>query len=185
MTSPTNPPPSAIAAAEQIGRQSPCAKSKRGVVIYYDQPDDTIMVVSEGFNGMPAGFHCSGSEECRANCAKRCVHAEQRAIRAMPMSLGIGIVHGINGPLHYRRQASYLLHVELGEDGKVIPGKTPCCWQCSREILDCNRIAGVWLYEITGQNYDLSVAGRWKLYTTYEFHKATLAACDLADWGQR
>jgi len=38
-----------------------------------------------------------------------------------------------------------LVHVKVVE-GKLVPGKGPCCAPCSKEILDSG-IAAVWLYQ--------------------------------------
>src|SRR5690606_17136333 len=57
----------------RMGQLSPCAKSKRGVVIA-DERMTTI--VANAFNGPPPPFTCGGDDACRAACNKICVHAE-------------------------------------------------------------------------------------------------------------
>lgn len=75
------PPREIIELAENLAAQSPCAKSKRGVVAYAEHPSfDGPRVVGSGFNGPPRPFRCYGDESCRATCNKYCVHAELRAI---------------------------------------------------------------------------------------------------------
>lgn len=39
--------------------------------------------VASDFNGPPAPYKCDGSAECRVDCPKICMHAEQRAILAV------------------------------------------------------------------------------------------------------
>ncbi len=137
---------------------SPCAKSKRGAVLFDPElerererleteapnvklGDDNLfsnvanlIAIGDGFNGPPRGFTCDGSDECRRDCPKLCLHAEQRAIheatRATP---------------HDNLTAYELVHVKV-VDGKVVHGGTPSCWQCSRLVVESS-LRGVWLYE--------------------------------------
>lgn len=144
----------AAMAAVRVGAASPCAKSKRGVVIF-----DQTRVLALGNNHPPRGFACSGSEACRAACPKLCVHAEQAALAAL------GPVDPTTGEPWANLD---LLHVKV-VDGLPVPSGPPSCWQCSRAILDHGGIIGVWLLHEQG----------WRFYTAHDFHVLTLAACDL------
>lgn len=180
MSSESSQPPSyVIEAAQQAALRSPCAKSKRGVVLFNRELADQVAakfdessvtsktypilvngtVVARGFNGQPDGFNCSGSEACRRDCAKLCLHAEQRAIwKAGALDDLVDLE---------------LVHVKV-ENGEVVPGGGPSCWQCSRLIVEVG-LRGVWLFEGFG-NVEPS---RWRYYTPREFHLATLRNCDL------
>lgn len=189
-----------ILTAENAAARSPCAKSKRGVVLF---DPTTGAYRGRGWNGPPLDAPCHGREVCGANCNKLCVHAEVRALRERAFYAANG--HPSSG-LH-------LLHVKLGADGHVMPGGPPSCWQCSREILDVGFVDGVWLYERTwvtcrdengcsycareacfeceiadatgntrdfcdpnhDPHYGLRAADPWwHYYTTEDFHRATL-----------
>lgn len=118
----------AIEAAIAVAQKSPCAKSKRGVVIF--GPDTEF--VAEGFNGPPRGFACDGSDACHAACGKVCVHAEQRAL-----------VEAESLP-----ELTDLVHVKV-VNGKAVPSGPPSCWQCSRAILGSD-VQRVWLLHDDG-----------------------------------
>lgn len=175
------PPDWIINCARIEGMNSPCAKSQRGVVLFNQSFEDTrvrlgmnapegpapwtslarSIVMATGFNGPPEGFSCDGSERCRANCGKLCVHAEQRAILE-------GCTLDDVGDLD-------LLHVKV-VNGVVVPGGGPSCWQCSRQIVDVG-LLGVWLFE--SEDLDPRI-GNWKYYTAHEFHTVTLKNAGLA-----
>jgi deoxycytidylate deaminase len=121
-----------IAAALRAAARSPC-RSKRGVALHNVI---TGAFRGDGFNGPPAPFSCPGREACAGNCGKRSVHAEVRALRS---AAAWGRHHDLSNV--------DLVHVELAADGGVVPCGGPSCWQCSREIVDCGFVAGVWLYE--------------------------------------
>jgi deoxycytidylate deaminase len=198
----TAPPRSMIVDAERHAVRSPCAKSRRGVVLYRQQHLEPPVIFGTGFNGPPMPFTCPGRELCAGTCGKRCVHAEMRALRvAEPLTLQSGSLD--------------LVHVKLGADGHVTPGGGPSCWQCSREILDVGFVGGVWLYEempeewcphidelrtscrycqgdacricasapscgprchdVLDRHHGLPVvAARWRYRTALEFHRVTL-----------
>jgi deoxycytidylate deaminase len=177
------PPNYAIEAARIVAMQSPCAKSKRGVVLFnpetaglYERNPGFVkgpgpVIVSRGFNGPPPTFACSGSAACREGCAKLCMHAEQRAIMAAG---ALDDVHDLE-----------LVHVKV-VGGVVIPGGGPSCWQCSRLVVEVG-LRGVWLYE-TDQTFvgaetiverDARNTPQWKFYTAEEFHVATALECGL------
>lgn len=187
------PPAFAVSGAEWVARKSPCIKSKRGVVIYRCKQridanhEIAIETNAAGYNGPPwfgargddPGVEglCDGSEACRAACGRRCVHAEQRALWEL-------VDHGIQDvPAHFLR----LVHVEIGNDGKVKVGKGPSCVECSKIIAD-RGIGGIWLYERTAvpdKSAELEGSGvfavlpRWRYYTSREFHVATERALGL------
>lgn len=134
----------ALQLAVSVAQQSPCAKSKRGVVIW--KPGEKP--IAYGFNHPPFPMVCDGSDTCRKECGKICVHAEQDAL------------------LNCRQRSPYgceMLHVEvLAEDGKPVSSGPPSCWQCSKLILQAG-IKGVWLL------HDIL-----ERYTTLDFHRLTL-----------
>lgn len=79
---PIAPPDFAIRAAVEAGARSPCAKSKRGAVVFKASTRGTTLVAGSGYNAQPAPFVCTGDRHCQEACRKLCEHAEQRAIRA-------------------------------------------------------------------------------------------------------
>ncbi len=168
------PPKEMIDVARLAAIQSPCAKSKRGVVAYRDWGDrgpewKRFHQLSAAFNGPPGSIECLGSDDCRRDCAKRCVHAEVRALR--------GILD--RDKFHASDVHIVLLHVKVVE-GDVVAGGGPGCWQCSREILDAGFIHGIWLFQ-TG----LSVTSRhgqpdrWRYWEALDFHRETCAALGI------
>ena len=130
--------------AAVVAVKSPCAKSKRGVLVF--RSDGTV--VGRGVNAQPAPFACDGSETCRASCAKLCEHAEQAALRDA-------------GRLH-PQAVLHMLHVKV-VNGVAVPSGPPSCWQCSRAILAAG-ISTVWLLHEDG------VRG----YSAEDFHRRTL-----------
>lgn len=162
------PPDLCIRAALKAARQSPCAKSRRGVAVFRTVAGG-VAIYGVGFNSMPGDATCDGSETCRAMCSKRCVHAEMRAIRAA----AIRHLTPLSG--------CYAVHVKLGTVGELVAGGGPSCWQCSREVLDVN-LGSMWLYEQAHPNPPVGLTlppATWRRYTAAQFHAATLAACDL------
>jgi deoxycytidylate deaminase len=181
------PPLFSIAAAESAAALSPCQKSKRGAVFYRtletDSNSELGLVIeyveqtfAQGWNGPPwiwdgdeplSELACDGTEACRRDCAKRCVHAEQRAILALISTLK-------ESPSALR-----MVHVKIGDDGRAVPGKRPCCAECSKLILDSG-IGGIWLYESAAgtwvKNGRLSdeSPGVWRYYAAQEFHETTM-----------
>ena len=151
------PPKAAIVAAVDAGSRSPCAKSKRGVVIWHRA---AVVSASSGHNAQPPGFECDGSVECRANCGKLCEHAEASALRSLASPPHL---HGV------RTKLCDMVHAKV-IDGELVPSGPPSCWQCSRAILADGRIGGVWLVHEAG----------WRRYGATEFHRLTLETCGLA-----
>jgi len=150
------PPSYVIEAARKAALESSCAKSKRGVALFNRRDVDRLpqlgqltgltpvteairqraehaAIAAIGFNGQPPPFMCSGSDLCRRDCGKLCLHAEERAIRAA------GALDAVD---------LELVHVEV-VDGQVVSGSGPSCWQCSRLVVEV-KIRGVWLYESLG-----------------------------------
>jgi deoxycytidylate deaminase len=190
-TGPTAGPPTfAVRQAEAVALRSPCANAKVGVAIYrcHDQLADdqelAIETVAEGYNSPPlstphAGdlfpsIRCDGSDACRRDCAKRCVHAEPRALRAIPDQQIV------------RTDLLRLVHVRLGPDGHAHAVDGPSCVECSKAIQDAG-IGGIWLYE---RRVEALVAWdtwwgqgtqgtpnpsmpRWRYYTAIDFHRET------------
>lgn len=140
-------PEQALERAVLMGARSPCAKSKRGVVIW-DPEERDIMIGA--CNHPPTGFVCDGSEECRGHCSKVCVHAEVAAI-----------VAAAKGD---RSLGSYMqmLHVKV-VDEKAVPSGPPSCTDCSKYILQSG-IGTMWLLHEDGL----------KSYTAEEFHELSL-----------
>lgn len=193
-----SPPVAMIAAAVAVARRSPCAKSKRGAVVF-----DRLShyVLGSGFNGRPgdlADGNCGGA--CRSICGHVAVHAEQRAVRA-----AIQLTPQLYGKLS---SGLDLVHAKV-VDGHLVAGGGPSCLPCSKEMLDAG-VAGVWLLlagtaaiacdacdrgERTITPPHSSVVGsrpvhapsgalcaiglppvpRWRRYDMAEFHEASLA----------
>ena len=138
-----NPPKYVIEAARLAAMKSPCAKSKRGAALFNreladrvfrviaDAPFDTGLIAAVGFNGQPLPFSCSGSDLCRRDCGKLCLHAEERAIRAAGALDDVADLE--------------LVHVKVVADQVVADGG-PSCWQCSRLVVEV-KLRGVWLFE--------------------------------------
>ncbi len=120
----------ALNLAVYAAEKSPCAKSKRGAVIWNKYGD----TVASGTNHQPVGIVCDASEKCRLHCNKRCIHAEAEAL----MRAG-GKAKGAN-----------MLHIKV-VDGDPVASGPPSCWQCSRHILDAG-IKTMWLLEDDGWN---------------------------------
>jgi deoxycytidylate deaminase len=153
------PPDLIVALAVDTANRSPCAKSKRGVVIY--EAGATVgAIYGNAFNGQPWPYECDGSDACKAACSRLCVHAEQRAIMAMlrPSEIELAMRRYISPPPELQ-----LVHAKT-VDGKLVPSREPSCDQCSKLILEA-RISRVWLYE--GDGY-------WSSYDAGSFHRHTL-----------
>lgn len=150
----TAPPDAVIWAAVGAGRASPCQKSKRGVALWW--PGGPVQAVI-GHN-RPALGVCDGSEACRRDCAKICIHAEQAALLAAVANGGA--------------RGAELVHIKV-VDGQPVGGKGTCCVECSKLILAAG-VAGVWLLE------DVPAGPTaWVRYTPVRFQIATLRALGL------
>lgn len=158
----------AMAAAIAAGACSPCAKSKRGVVIFNSKG-----VISIGYNHPPEPMRCDGSEACRASCRYLCIHAEEDAMQhiiVLSSQERLRVCSNWQGRIGYMDPATplQLLHVKV-EDGKAVPSQGPSCWQCSRTILGTQKISQVWLMLDDGLCS----------YTPLDFHEQTLRNCEL------
>lgn len=180
------PPQFAITAAEAAAALSPCQKGQRGATLHrvIEILDDGREVVREtfaqGWNGPPWVWSgdspdhelaCDGSEACRRDCARRCEHAERRAIAALTAT---GQRESPGLVPHLLR----MVHVKIGPDGHVVAGKGPSCAECARAILDAG-IGGIWLFEvIAGIFYKdgklTENPGVWRYYTAEQFHEVTM-----------
>lgn len=139
---PGGPSPELLKVALAAGRTSPCAKSQRGVASRYPaRPGE----VYSGWN-YPAIGRCDGSEACRRDCGKICIHAEQAVLL---MASGFG---------------AEMLHVKV-VNGQGVPGGPPSCAECSKAILAAG-VEWMWLWE--------EARGGWVRYTARDFHLATL-----------
>lgn len=144
-----------IAAVKGAG--SPCAKSKRGVVIWKGE-----QVLGSGYNHPPTGFTCDGSAGCRASCGKVAVHAEQAALLQC-----LGKCLDVAG--------AEMLHTKVslvGDSYVGVFGGPPSCPDCSKLILQSG-IAGMWLIE---EREGRPTPVR---YSADDFHRLTLKNCGL------
>lgn len=155
--------------AVEQARFSDCAKSRRGVVVFYrDAEHDDYVVVGADCNGQPrTGCHrddeplaCPGTELCRATCAVTAVHAEVRALRQAVEYVA---------EMHSQRSLE-MLHVKIDDSGELVAGGPPSCVQCSKEILDSGVVDMMWLYE---KVIDQTL-GVWFNYTPARFHMLSL-----------
>jgi hypothetical protein len=180
------PPDRYIDIAIATAGLSPCAKSKRGAVVFDplsrgEGIGEWPMPIGVGYNGQPhipgvPESPCDGSAECRRDCAKICEHAEARAIREACLSWKTKTL-AVHKSLGIRPLQLYeLVHVKV-VGGHLVPGGPPSCWQCSREILSIG-LAAVWLY------LDEPSAPRWRRYTANEFHGETLHNAGLHPFGR-
>jgi len=139
------PEQQALNLAVMSANASPCAKSKRGVVLFHRETG----VMGTGFNHPPHPFMCDGSVECREHCSKVCIHAEADALLKSPFKQGV-------------LPECEMLHVKV-VDGEAVPSGPPSCWQCSRLIL-ASKVKGIWLLH----------QGGLRFYPAEEFHRITL-----------
>jgi hypothetical protein len=137
----------ALKRATEAGAASPCAKSKRGVVVFH--PCQPIHFYPSA-NHPPAPFICDGSPPCRAACRDVAVHAEAAAVLAA-LAAGVKLAEGWE-----------LLHVKV-VDGRPVPSGPPSCVRCSTLILEAG-IRRVWLLHESGL----------KGYDAVEFHRLSL-----------
>lgn len=167
------PPDNAINWAHRAAGRSPCAKSNRGCAIFDCRSGD---VVATGFNGQPEPFACDGSELCKLDCGKLCLHAEERALDAF---------NRVAAPCEDRTHFA-MVHVKVDEvmtaskikvAGVIVSGGPPSCWQCSRKIVESG-IRGIWLYQHR-DSIDMWGKSIWRFYSASDFHVATLKECRL------
>lgn len=147
----TEPPALQVEIAIRQAMRSPCAKSRRGVVIYHA----TIGHLASGRNRPPEPFVCAGDAACRAACNQICIHAEADALNELFAS-------------QWTTLDGDAIHVKVVDD-KLVPSGGPSCVACSKAMLHSGRIEGVWLYHADG----------WKRYPILEFHELSLKANGL------
>lgn len=140
----------AISAAAVNALESPCAKSKRGVVIFAERAQSSAgIILGAGHNGPPGPMKCLGADgkplSCQSSCSRVAVHAEERALRyaqtqwpAFP-SGPVHLVHVKVDPLRILPHGDPL--------ATVVAAGPPSCVTCSRTILDAKFVTFVWLYE--------------------------------------
>ena len=160
----------ALEHAIRVASLAPCAKSKRGVVIFHRESPE---VFSRGFNTPPPGFACDGSSACRVNCNKLCVHAEDMALifNPAPFAPGCELLH-VKVEMRATETRDVLVPVAVSSDG-------PSCWQCSRAVLRAG-ISRVGLLQAAPGYYPFDIAAAvLRSYTAAEFHRLTLEACEL------
>lgn len=127
------------------GLRSGCQKSARGVAIW--NPDGILAL---GTN-YPASGVCDGSEACRRDCPRICVHAEQDALR-------------LTSPGPVAGRPSCLLHVKVDRARQtMIPSGPPSCVECSKLILAAG-IETIYLLHENG----------WQHYDAERFHRLSL-----------
>lgn len=128
--------------------KSPCVKSKRAALLV--SPDFEGLI---GRSNRPAVGDCDGSEECRRDCGRICLHAEQRAL----VDAG------------WYANGSEVYHLKV-VDGEGVPSDKPSCVECSKLMLLAG-VAGVWL--LVGDPPE------WRRWTAKAFHFETLANLGL------
>jgi hypothetical protein len=185
------PPPNVVTVAVGTANAGPCAKSKRGAVVFErisefggESPrqtlrdgDDRYLIRAACFNAPPLPVSCDGgSDACRKACREICVHAETGALMAALDEAGRAV----------NRDEWELVHVKT-VNGRLVGSGPPSCWQCSKLMLGL-RIAGIWLYqkhEISVDLRNVPEAGetepppRWVFRTALDFHIETLEHCNL------
>lgn len=106
-----------VATCVQEAQLSPC-QSKRGAIVF----DQRGVILSYGHNDQPLPFMCTGRDDCKKNCGKTAVHAEQAAI------LGLST--------YYHGELS-MMHVKAVDGYSEMPKASgpPSCPECSKLIL--------------------------------------------------
>lgn len=145
----TPPDPRRILLLTAIAARSSCRKSQRGA----------LLVTADGRefwgSNRPASGTCDGSDACRRDCAKICVHAEQDVL----------IQAGVQA------SGAHVVHLKVVDCRPVVSGD-PSCVECSKLMLAAG-VARVWLYQVDG----------WRSWTAAEFHAATLKNLGLRGQG--
>lgn len=165
------PPSLVIATAINIANKSPCAKSKRGVVLYTLLTEGRLDIHSKEHNSPPWPFECDATDECKRDCPRVAVHAEQRALISGQHGCRtldrLTIDDGPEDPEDDSLGVLQLVHVKT-VDGALVPSPGPSCDQCSKLIVEAG-VHSVWLYERVG----------WSRYNAATFHQITLRHCGL------
>lgn len=150
-------PEHALRYAVKVAGRSPCAKSKRGVVVFNE-----YKILSLGYNTPTIGV-CRGTDECRMACPKICVHAEQTALLSAAFEYGEQ-----RATRPWDTSPIELLHVKV-TDNVPVPSGPPSCAECSKLILASHFIERVWLLHEQGL----------VSYTPQDFHRQTLITLGL------
>lgn len=184
-----NPNMKAVQAVVQAARQSPCQKSKRGAAIVGG--DGTIVAA---WNALPKPFACDGSEACRRDCARRCVHAEEQALlisAATRLTKPCEVIHikvvrpdvvieePVEPPAILAKGASKRVFGKpingqvpgkANEDYAPVPSGPPSCIECAKLMLAVG-VHAVWLLHEHG----------WQRYPMEEFYRLTLKELGLKE----
>lgn len=179
------PPSHVVDKVIEMAGRSGCLGSARGAVVF-DPHTDALYF--GGWNGPPAGRVCDASVACNAECGRRCVHAEARALRLVYAS-------SLFGDAGFRGEAG-LAHPDLigrlelvhgrAVDNRLVATGGPSCWQCSREVLDSG-IAAVWLYTRGGVEVEDAPGGarqhrtpdKWIRWPAVAFDEETRRVCKV------
>jgi len=145
----------ALLKAVEAASWSRCKRSQRGAVIWRRTGGSML---AEGCNS-PLHGECDGSDACKIDCSKRCLHAEQSALLDA-QRWGKGVA------------GTEMLHTKV-VDGKPVPSGEPSCWECSKLIATSNLVA-MWLL-VRNSNGDPVL----RRYTPREFHELTLRNCGI------
>lgn len=162
-----HPPDRIVARALDLARRARCQKAQHGVVAlaFRERSNgEEPVVLGVGYNEPAIGV-CDGSAACRKDCSKRCIHAEAAA-------LGQAALRAPYATLE-------LVHVSLDANGELRACDGPSCWECSKAIVTYSVVRAVWLYELVVNPEPQCAIAIWRRYTAIEFHRATLARCDI------
>jgi len=130
----------------QQGRYGTCNKSQRVAAIYSPIRKNYILAT----NSPPLPFKCLQNDNCKKNCSKLAVHAEERAI-LKASKCGFMPKEGL-----------HCFHLKIKDNVPVVSGK-PSCIYCSRKMLEYG-IGHVWLWQEKG----------WKSWLAQSFHADTI-----------
>lgn len=159
---PMQPSPRIIDAVVRTASLGPCAKSKRGAIVFKRNPE---RIYGNAHNSPPWPYECSKGDACRKDCGRICVHAEQRAILQM-----LAGDYEPRPPYVPNAHFGYELEIVHAKviDGKLVGSKEPSCDQCSKLIIEAC-IQRVWLFD----------GASWNSWDAASFHKATLRNLSL------
>lgn len=130
----------------------PCAKSKRGAIVFSRNPE---VIYGNAHNSPPWPYECSKTDDCKKDCGRICIHAEQRAILQM-------LAGDYQPRPSYREVELEIVHAKA-VDGKLVGSREPSCDQCSKLIIEAC-VSRVWLFDGTS----------WNSWDAASFHRATL-----------
>lgn len=104
-----------MALAVETGKDSPCQRDKRGVVIVRDG-----VLVGKNVNAPPAGFVCV-PKYCEPTCRTYAVHAEMNAIASAMQRW-----QSVSGATMYHARV---------ENGLLQDSREPRCPDCSKHVI--------------------------------------------------